>query len=104
VTSPTPEPPRTAAINVAYRGDNFGCTLPVSINIGGQEFYPKGNLFQATGIKTGQQRYQIGGQIYCSTIGNCQLYGEGLVNVIPGNIYYLSWQNVSVGQCAAHLQ
>jgi hypothetical protein len=101
--SPPPEAQKTA-INVAYTGDNFGCTLPISINIGDQEFYPKGNLYQAVGIKTGQQKYQIGGQIYCPTIGNCQLYGEGLINIIPGNTYYVAWQNVSVGQCAARLQ
>jgi hypothetical protein len=101
--SPTPEPQRTG-IDVAYTGDNFGCTLPIAINIGDQEFYPKGNLFQAVGIETGQQRYRVSGQIYCPPIGNCQLYGEGSINIIPGNTYYLAWQNVGVGQCAARLQ
>jgi hypothetical protein len=61
-------------------------------------------LSQANGIKIGQQRYQISGKIYCPYIGNCQLYGEGLINVIPGNTYYLGWQNVAPAQCVARLQ
>ena len=91
-------------INIAYAGDNFGCVLPIAINISGQYFYPQGNFSTINNIDLGQQRYQITGQIYCQTIGNCQVYGEGVINVIPNNTYYVIWQNTSIGQCTARLQ
>ncbi|MDY7048973.1 MAG: hypothetical protein RPG89_10235 [Microcystis panniformis WG22] len=108
---PTPTPiqtptytPQKTLINIAYAGDNFGCVLPIAINISGQSFYPQGNFSSINNIDLGQQRYQITGQIYCQTIGNCQVYGEGVINVIPNNTYYVIWQNTSIGQCTARLQ
>lgn len=105
--SPTPTPtytPQKTLINIAYLGDNFGCVLPIAINISGQYFYPQGNFSTINNIDLGQQRYQITGQIRCQTIGNCQVYGEGVINVIPNNTYYVIWQNTSIGQCTARLQ
>ncbi|TRU84545.1 MAG: hypothetical protein EWV76_16140 [Microcystis novacekii Mn_MB_F_20050700_S1] len=106
---PTPIPtptytPQKTLINIAYAGDNFGCVLPIAINISGQYFYPQGNFSTINNIDLGQQRYQITGQIRCQTIGNCQVYGEGVINVIPNNTYYVIWQNTSIGQCTARLQ
>ena len=107
-TSPETKPPieevTRVAINIAYTGDYFACSLPVSIAIGDQQFNPHGNLFQASGIQTGQQKYQINGQIVCPSIGNCQVYGEGFINVIPNNTYYIGWQNTAFGQCVASLR
>ncbi|AVQ72482.1 hypothetical protein MTo_02878 [Microcystis aeruginosa NIES-1211] len=105
--TPIPTPtytPQKTLINIAYLGDNFGCVLPIAINISGQYFYPQGNFSTINNIDLGQQRYQITGQIRCQTIGNCQVYGEGLINVIPNNTYYVIWQNTSIGQCTARLQ
>ena len=105
--SPIPTPtytPQKTLINIAYRGDNFGCVLPIAINISGQSFYPQGNFSSIDNIDLGQQRYQITGQIHCQTIGNCQVYGEGVINVIPNNTYYVIWQKTSINQCTASLQ
>lgn len=108
---PTPAPilnptytPQKTSINIAYAGDNFGCVLPIAVNISGEYFYPQGNFSTINNIDLGQQRYQITGQIRCQTIGNCQVYGEGVINVIPNNTYYVIWQNTSIGQCTARLQ
>lgn len=103
---PSPEPTpsaQTASINVAYTGDSFACSLPIAIGIGGQSFSPSGNS-STFEVATGQQPYQIQGQINCLGIGNCQVYGEGSIEVIPGNTYYLGWQNVGPGQCSASLR
>ena len=96
--------PQKTSINIAYAGDNFGCVLPIAVNISGEYFYPQGNFSTINNIDLGQQRYQITGQIRCQTIGNCQVYGEGVINVIPNNTYYVIWRNTSIGQCTAHLQ
>jgi len=32
------------------------------------------------------------------------LNGEGFINVIPNNTYYIGWQNTGIGQCIANLQ
>jgi len=72
---PPEDPPISprVPINIAYTGDYYACSLPISIAIGDQQFSPQGSLFQATGIQTGQQKYQINGQILCPTLGNCQV-------------------------------
>ena len=99
-----PPPPETTSITVAYGGDFFGCNLPISISIGDQEFYPQGSAYQINGIEVGQQNYRVSGQIHCPTLGSCQVYGQGVINVIPRNTYYLGWQNTAFGQCTAVLQ
>ncbi|MFM7904428.1 MAG: hypothetical protein ACKPA9_04465, partial [Microcystis sp.] len=58
---PTPIPtptytPQKTLINIAYAGDNFGCVLPIAINISGQYFYPQGNFSTINNIDLGQQR------------------------------------------------
>jgi hypothetical protein len=103
-SSPSPSPIQRTSISVAYRGDGFGCSLPLSIQIGDQKFYPQGYFFEVNGIMTGQQGYQIDGQIQCPTIGTCQVYGQGFVEVVSSRTYYLVWQNTALGQCQATLQ
>lgn len=101
---PSSAPIQRTSISVAYRGDAYGCSLPLSIQVGDQEFYPQGYFFEVNGIMTGQQEYQIDGQIQCPTIGTCQVYGQGFVEVVSSRVYYLVWQNTALGQCQATLQ
>ena len=96
-----PEHPERGLINFVYPVDYYGCNLPISIKIGDKSFYPKSNLHQEKDIELGEQKYTIQGQISCPTIGVCQVYGEGSINVISGNNYYLYWKNTSYGQCTA---
>lgn len=103
--SPPPvSTPQQASINLAYTGDYFGCNLPLAVTIDEQDFYPQGNVFQANGVSVGQQSYQISGQINCPAIGICQVSGQGTIQVIPGNTYYITWGNTAPGQCTAVLQ
>ncbi len=110
--SPDPAPPDTpaildrASISIAYTGDYYGCRLPVEISIGDRSLYPSGSgySFVYNDVAVGQQPYQIEGQIQCPSVGNCQAFGNGSINVIPGNEYYIRWQNVAVGQCSVILQ
>jgi len=104
--SPQPEPvePRLTSISVAYRGDYFGCSLPVSISVAGQAFYPDAAIYQISNVEVGQQQYQVGGQINCPTVGSCQVSGQGTIDVVPNGVYYMVWQNTGVGQCSAILQ
>jgi hypothetical protein len=99
-----PEPVQQGSINLAYTGDYFACNLPINVSVGGKQSYPSGNVFQVDGVPVGQQPYTIEGQIHCPSIGSCQVYGEGLVKVIPGNTYFVGWQNVGPGQCSASLR
>jgi hypothetical protein len=106
ISPPTPSP-LTTSINVAYRGDPYSCSFPITIDIGNQSFSPNSNPFQVNNIEIGEQKYQISGNISCPTgpvAGQCQVSGKGLINVVPGKIYYLVWQNTTYAQCSASLQ
>lgn len=77
---PTPTPtytPQKTLINIAYAGDNFGCTLPIAINIGGQYFYPQGNFSAINNIDLGQQRYKITEQIRFKLLAIIKSMGRG---------------------------
>ena len=99
-----PSRPETSTVNIAYAGDNYGCFIPISINIGGQIFEPTGNFFTVSGIPQGQQAYQIAGEVDCGAYGVCTAYGEGYVQVEQGATLYLVWQNTAYGQCSIWLQ
>lgn len=102
--SESPDPPRRASINVAYSGDHFSCSLPISVKIGDKSFRPQGNFFQVNDVELDEQNYTISGQITCPTIGTCQVHGEGIVNVTAETTYYVAWQNTGIGECTAFLE
>jgi hypothetical protein len=94
----------TTFITVGYSGDQYGCYLPISINIGGAYFSPEGNKYTVSNIPAGQQQYVIQGTISCGIYGSCTAYGEGTIYVQPGATYWIVWQNTSVGYCSIGLQ
>jgi hypothetical protein len=102
-TSPT-RSGSTTTITIGYSGDQYGCYLPVNINIGGAYFAPQGNRYMVSNIPVGQQQYVIQGTINCGVYGSCTAYGEGTLYVQPGATYWIVWQNTSVGYCSIGLQ
>ncbi|MEM8502777.1 MAG: hypothetical protein AAF716_06440 [Cyanobacteria bacterium P01_D01_bin.1] len=104
VPNPEPPAPRRTSISVAYRGDYYGCSLPVAISVAGKQVYPQGAIYQISDVEVGQQGYQISGQIDCPTVGSCQVFGEGTIDVVSNGVYYMIWQNTALGQCSAMLQ
>ena len=101
---PEPEQQQTTSINVAYSGDVYGCTLPITIDIGGVAFVPTGNYYTVSGVGVGTRNYQISGQIHCPGVGSCQVYGQGAIAVQPQQTYQLLWQNTGYAECVAQLQ
>lgn len=99
-----PSRPSTTTVNLAYAGDMYGCYLPISVNIGGQNFAPQSNFYTVSGIPKGEQAYSISGQINCGAYGVCTAYGEGYIQVKEGATFYLVWQNTAYGQCSIWLQ
>ncbi len=89
----------TASIQIIYTGDNYGCNLPISINIGGKIFNPTSNPFNISGIPLGEQTYAIRGQINCQTIGSCNAAGQGYINITENATVYIGWKSVNYGQC-----
>lgn len=89
----------TTSIKVVYTGDNYSCNLPITITIGNKTFKPTSNTFDVSGVPLGEQGYRINGQINCQTIGGCQAFGQGTVNVTENAIFYIGWQNVAYSQC-----
>lgn len=101
---PKPPPPATSTnINVIYQGDQFGCTLPISITIGDKTFQPTSNAYTAYDIPLGTQQYRIQGNINCTSIGGCAAYGEGLINVRENSTFAIRWQNTAYAQCSIGL-
>ena len=99
-------PPKTEGVQIAiaYPGDNFGCVLPLFIRIGDKEFAPQGSYFLVNGIGSGEQSYQISGEIRCPSLGVCRASGIGSINIISGRTYNVWWKNTHIGECQVVLQ
>ncbi len=102
--SPQNRTTESAAINIVYRGDNYGCILNLEITIGAIRIIPTGNQFRVSGVPAGNQSYTITGQINCQTVPNCMASGEGVVPISENGTYYVVWQNVGENQCTMMLQ
>lgn len=101
---PKPPPPATSTnVSIIYTGDQFGCTLPISITIGDKTFQPTSNAYTAYDIPLGTQQYRIQGNITCTSIGGCAAYGEGLINVRENATFAIRWQNTAYAQCSIGL-
>lgn len=93
----------TTTVTIVYTGDNFNCSLPISIAIGSKTFTPTSNSFSVSDVPLGQQVYRISGNINCGTMGNCIASGEGSVYVRENSTFYVGWQNVAYAQCRISL-
>ena len=52
-------------------------------------------------LKWDSGNIKFAGQIDCPTVGSCQVFGEGTIDVVPNGVYYMVWQNTALGQCSA---
>ncbi len=102
-TTEEPPRPKTTSITVAYAPEGYNCGLLLNINIGGRTFTPTSNQFAVDGVPAGLQQYAITGTISCPGLGNCQVYGSDVIDVQPGQTFWVVWQNTQVGQCSAGL-
>ena len=104
-SSPTdsPEPPEPepelASIDLVYTGDQYGCTLHLTVQVDGQTVLPSGNRFTIRNLPKGVQDYSIRGTISCLTVGSCTATGSGAIEVVVGHTYYVSWLNTTAGGC-----
>lgn len=96
--------PERTTIQLAYTGDLYNCNLPVTIWIGDKSFQPQGFRSRLDNVLVGLQQYKIAGSILCPGIGNCQVQGEGSIEVAPGNAYYFKWNLAGPARCSAILQ
>ena len=99
-TTPTPE---TAAIDVVYGGDPYGCTLLIQVQIAEVTATQQGLRQTIRDLPVGVQDYQISGQITCPTLGSCNATGEGEVTVQDGREYALVWVNNDIAECKVSL-
>jgi hypothetical protein len=102
--SQEPQEPQTAAIDVVYRGDPYGCSLFLQVEIAGVTASPQGLRHTIRDLPVGQQDYRVSGTITCPTIGDCEATGEGKVMVLEGREYALIWSNTDIGECSVSLQ
>lgn len=104
---PPPEPATVAAdlaaIDLVYSGDAYGCVLQITVDVGGRSAQPTGNRFTMREVPTGPQDYAISGTISCAVAGFCTASGEGVIDVVDGRSYSVSWQNTGIGQCRVSL-
>lgn len=105
-TTPTPtqsQEPGTAAIDLIYPGDAYGCSLFVQVEIADVTVSPQGLRHTIRDLPVGRQDYRVSGQIMCPTIGNCEATGEGKVMVQEGREYILDWRIADIGECTVSL-
>lgn len=104
-TPPPPPEPTTASINLVYysQGNDYGCQLPIIVEIAGQTFQPMSNHYTASDLPIGRQSYRISGQINCP-YGSCMVDGTGTIKVQEGETYAVRWQNTDYGKCKVWLQ
>lgn len=77
-----------ADITLNYDDEGQGCRLEVTITIGGWEYLPQTNPVQLLDVPVGYQSYMVSGYAYCGA-GECQVWGEGELNVKAGERLYL---------------
>jgi len=104
VEVPKPTEANTVEVSISYLGDLWGCVLPIKISIGGRSFTPISNFYSVKNIPVGDQEYTITGQVNCSTLGACTVYGKGTISVEEGKVFYVVWRNTTVGKCDMWLQ
>jgi hypothetical protein len=46
----------------------------------------------------------VTGTIVCPAIGSCSAEGKGVIDVVDGALYDLSWANTGFKQCGVALQ
>jgi len=104
---PVPKPPppvvTSTSVQIIYQGDQYGCSLPITITIGDRTFQPTSNSYTAYDIPIGSQQYRIQGNINCTAIGGCTAYGEGLIHVRENATFAIRWQNTAYAQCSIGL-
>lgn len=99
--APPPRKPagkKTTSVQLVYTGDQYGCSLPITVTIGGRTFQPQGNAMSLPNVPLGEQNYTIQGNIMCPGVGNCTAYGEGSIDVYPNATFYVGW-NANYTQC-----
>lgn len=102
--TPAPVTAERASIEIVYTGDEFGCNLPITVQIGDQTAQPTGNRYTMTNVMTGLQNYAISGTIACFTLGECRATGSGLIDVVANGSYLVVWQQLDVFTCQVTLQ
>jgi hypothetical protein len=96
--APPPEPER-AAVDLVYTGDQYGCALHLTIQIGEQTVIPTGSRFTVRNLLLGPQDYSVRGTISCPAAGVCSADGAGVIDVADGSEYYVSWLLTTTGGC-----
>jgi hypothetical protein len=102
VPKPPPPPTRTT-VTIVYQGDQYGCSLPITITIGDRTFQPTSNAHMAYDIPLGNQQYRMQGNITCTAIGGCSAYGDGFLNIRENTTFAIRWQNTAYAQCSIGL-
>lgn len=94
----------TTSINIAYKGDQHGCNLPITITIGTKHFSPNSNPFVISDIPLGMQPYEISGEVNCPSLGGPRpATGHGTINVTSNATFYVYWNDGEYGQCHVEL-
>lgn len=99
-----PRGPSRGTIQVAYSGDMYSCSLPVTIEVGDRSFQPQGQLARLDQVPLGLQGYRVVGSIQCPYLVSCTVDSRGTIEIAAGRTYYLGWQQTGPGRCDAMLQ
>jgi len=83
----------TTNITLIYSGDDMGCALNVTLNVGGQTITPTSSNVYLNNVPLGNQNYSISGLIDCGIYGSCNVSGQDILEITPNGRYYLVWLN-----------
>lgn len=111
-----PDPPSPAFVDdqeervargsvvLSYGGDQYNCSLPITIAIGDRSVLLQSAIAQLDAVPLGTQPYRVTGTIFCPFIGSCTVDSQGSVDVAPSGTFQIFWQNTSPARCAVQLQ
>ena len=80
--------------------NQYGCSLQISVNIGGISANPTSNLYTIQNVPVGRQNYKITGQVSCSLYGGqvCGAQGRGMITVDKDGTYGLQLSPIEPGK------
>ncbi len=86
---------RTASITLNYMGDLYDCSLELYLNIGGKIINPTSNQFNVSAVPAGSQNFSVSGTIDCGINGSCEASGNGSINIVESDNYYIVWNTAT---------
>lgn len=93
-----------STIDIIYRGDFYGCQLDLNLTVGDRTIPLSVPKTTVVGLPTGNRDCHISGTISCASLGVCRVISDEVLDIFPGAVFYLYWENSGYAECLVWLQ